>query len=171
MSAAIAPRADPGTAAAPGSEGGGALDSEAWAAQTPAQIHALTVVPVMALDRPTIRALAYAAALGRPAFALHISPTSEEADRFLGYWQAWGDHLPLEVIVSPHRAVVAPLVNYIWTLHRPRPDLTLTVAVPELVDRHWWHRTLYEHIAERLQHALRNLPGVVVTSVPFQVAD
>jgi hypothetical protein len=39
----------------------------------------------MALDRPTIRALAYAAALGQAAFALHISPTSEEADRFLGY--------------------------------------------------------------------------------------
>jgi Amino acid permease len=171
LSAAIAPRADPGTAATSGSEDGGALDSEAWAAETPAQINACTVVPVMALDRPTIRALAYAAALGQPAFALHISPTSEEADRFLGYWQAWGDHLPLEVIVSPHRAVVAPLVNYIWTLHRQRPDLTLTVAVPELVDRHWWHRTLYEHIAERLQRALRNLPSVVVTSVPFQLAD
>ena len=171
LSARIAPRADLGTAGTPGTEGGGALDSEGWAAETPAQIHALTVVPVMALDRATIRALAYAAALGQPAFALHISPTSEEADRFLGYWQAWGDHLPLEVIVSPHRAVVAPLVNYIWTLHRQRPDLTLTVAVPELVDRHWWHRTLYEHIAERLQHALRNLPGVVVTSVPFQLAD
>jgi hypothetical protein len=109
----------------------------------------------MALDRATIRALAYAAALGEPAFALHISPASGEADRFLGYWQAWGDHLPLEVIVSPHRAVVAPLVNYIWTLHRPRPDLTLTVAVPELVHRHWWHRTLYEHIAERLQRGGR----------------
>ena len=170
-SARIAPRAHIGTAVTPDSEGGGALDSEAWAAETPAQIHALTVVPVMALDRATIRALAYAAALGQPAFALHISPTSEEADRFLGYWQAWGDHLPLEVIVSPHRAVVAPLVNYIWTLHRQRPDLTLTVAVPELVDRHWWHRTLYEHIAARLQHALRNLPGIVVTSVPFQLAD
>ena len=135
LSARIAPRAAIGTAATPGSEGGGALDSEAWAAETPAQIHALTVVPVMALDRATIRALAYAAALGQPAFALHISPTSEEADRFLGYWQAWGDHLPLEVIVSPHRAVVAPLVNYIWTLHRQRPDLTLTVAVPVCVPR------------------------------------
>ena len=97
--------------------------------------------------------------------------TAEEADRFLGYWRAWGDHLPLEVIVSPHRAVVAPLVNYLWTLHEQRPDLILTVAVPELVDRHWWHRTLYEHIAERLQRALRNLPGVVVTSVPLQLAD
>jgi len=169
--APTAPRADLGTAAAAGSEGGGALGLEARAAEKPAQIHALTVVPVMALDRASIRALAYAAALGQPALALHISPTTEEAGRFLGYWQAWGDHLPLEVIVSPHRAVVAPLVNYIQTLHRQRPDLTLTVAVPELVDRHWWHRTLYEHIAERLQRALRNLPGVAVTSVPFQLAD
>ena len=67
--------------------------------------------------------------------------------------------------------MVAPLVNYIQTLHRQHPDLTLTVAVPAVVDRHWWHRTLYEHIAERLQRALRNLPGVVVTSVPFQLAD
>jgi hypothetical protein len=95
LSAPIAPRADPGTAATPGSEGGDALDPQARAAQTPAQIHALTVVPVMALDRATIRALAYAAALGRPAFALHISPTSQEADRFLGYWQAWGATCPL----------------------------------------------------------------------------
>jgi hypothetical protein len=47
-----------------------------------------------------------------PAFALHISPTPVEADRFLGYWQARGDHLSLEAIVSPHRAVVALLVNY-----------------------------------------------------------
>jgi hypothetical protein len=66
------------------------------------------IVPVEVMDRAGLQALAYAAALGQPAFALHISPTAEEADRFLGYWRAWGDHLALEVIVSPHRAVVAP---------------------------------------------------------------
>jgi hypothetical protein len=81
------------------------------------------------MDRAGLQALAYAAALGQPAFALHISPTADKAGRFLGYWRAWGDHLPLEVIVSPHRTVIAPLVNYLWTLHEQRPDLTLTVAI------------------------------------------
>lgn len=52
-----------------------------------------------------------------------------------------------------------PLVTYLWTLHEQRPDLTLTVAVPELVDRHWWHRILHEHVAERLQPVLQSLPG------------
>jgi hypothetical protein len=131
----------------------------------------LPIVPVEVMDRAGLQALAYAAALGQPAFALHISPTAEEADRFFGYWQAWSNHLPLEVIVSPHRAVIAPLVNYLWTLHEQRPDLTLTVVVPELVDRHWWHRILHEHVAGRLQRSLQSLPRVVVTSVPFHLAD
>ncbi|HEX9033655.1 MAG TPA: hypothetical protein VF834_17595, partial [Streptosporangiaceae bacterium] len=61
------------------------------------------------------------------------------------------------------------LVNYILTLCRQRPDLTLTVAVPEVVDEHWWHRILYEQTARRLQRTLRNLPGVIVTSVPFRI--
>jgi hypothetical protein len=121
------------------------------------------------MDRAGLQALAYAVALGQPAFALHISPTAEEADRFLDYWRAWGDYLPLEVIVSPHRAVIAPLVSYLRTLHEQRPDLTLTVAVPELVDRHRWHRILHEHVADRLQPTLQSLPRVVVTSVPFHL--
>ncbi|HTS99240.1 MAG TPA: hypothetical protein VMI33_21745 [Streptosporangiaceae bacterium] len=33
-----------------------------------------------------------------------------------------------------------------------------------------WH-PLHEHVAERLQPILRSLPGVVVTSVPFHLAD
>ncbi len=138
-------------------------------ASSPEQIDELTIVPVVVMDRAAMRALAYAAALSQPALALHVSPTTEEADRFVSYWQAWGDHLPLEVIVSPHRAIVAPVVHYILTLHRQRPDLTLTVAVPEVIDEHWWHRTLYEQIAPRLQRTLRTLPGVIVTSVPFQI--
>ncbi len=164
----IAPRVRPAEPLPEGTRESGAV-SEAGRAESPGRARALTLVPVVIMDRAAMRTLAYAAALGQPALALHVSPTTEQADRFISYWQAWGDHLPLEVIVSPHRAVVAPLVSYILTLHRQRPDLTLTVAVPEVVDEHWWHRILYEQIATRLQRTLRTLPGVIVTSVPFQI--
>ncbi|MFY9888880.1 MAG: hypothetical protein WAK71_11280 [Streptosporangiaceae bacterium] len=81
----------------------------------------------------------------------------------------WGDHLPLEVVVSPHRALVAPMVHYIWSLHRERPGLTLTVVLPEIVVRHWWHRPLHNHTASRLRRALRPLHKVVVTTVPVHL--
>ena len=165
------PHPAPGTAGArlPTEQRADGPDAETE--EQPQRIRNLTIVPVVGLDLASMRALAYAASFLQPVLALHISPTQDEADRFRGYWQTWGDHLPLEVVVSPHRALVAPLVHYIWSLHRQRPDLTLTVMLPEIVVRHWWHRPLHNRTASRLRRALRPLPKVVVTTVPFHLTQ
>jgi len=139
--------------------------------ETPEAIHHLTIVPVAVLDRASMRALAYAASLQQPVLALHVSPIEDEAERFRSYWHTWGDHLPLEVLVSPYRAIVAPMINYIVSLHAQRPDLTLTVILPEIVVRHWWHRALHNRTAPRLRRALRPLPKIVVTTVPFHLPN
>jgi amino acid transporter len=137
--------------------------------ESPEEIHHLAIVPVASLDLTSMRALAYAASLQQPVLALHVSPTEDEAERFRNYWREWGDHLPLEVVVSPYRTIVAPLVNDIESLHRQRPDLTLTVILPEIVVRHQWQRILHNGTAPRLRRALRPLPKIVVTTVPFHL--
>jgi hypothetical protein len=137
--------------------------------ESPAEIRHLIIVPLAGLDLPSVRALAYAVSLRLPVLCLHLSPTEEEARRFRDYWRTWGDHLPLEVVVSPHRAIVAPLVNYIAALHRQRPGLTLTVILPEIAVCHWSHRLLHNQTAPRLRRALRPLPKIVITSVPFHL--
>ncbi|MFZ1993501.1 MAG: APC family permease [Solirubrobacteraceae bacterium] len=135
----------------------------------PTEVSHLVVVPIAALDLAALRALAYAASLSVPLLALHVSPSDEEAERFHGYWKAWGDHLPLEVVVSPYRATLAPLANYIEALHRQRPDLTLTVVVPELIPARRWQRLLHNRIAQRLRKMLIQYQGIIVTSVPFHL--
>ncbi|MBV9807122.1 MAG: APC family permease [Solirubrobacterales bacterium] len=137
--------------------------------EAPAEVSNLVIVPVAHLDRVTVRALAYAASLRQPVLALHVSPTEEESQRFHQYWTAWGNHVPLEVIQSPYRAVIPPIVAYIESAHAQRSDLTLTVIVPDLAVRHWWQRPLHENTAVRLRHALAPLSKVVVTSVPLHV--
>lgn len=137
--------------------------------QSPDQLHHFAVVPVAALDRPSMRALAYAASLGTPVLALHISPDEAEAKRFEQYWKAWGDHLPLQVVVSPYRAIVVPLARYIEALHRQRGDVTMTVVLPELIPNHPWQRVMHAGVASRLRRALRNEPRIVVTTVPFHL--
>jgi amino acid transporter len=135
----------------------------------PTEVSHLVIVPIAALDLAALRALAYAASLSVPLLALHVSPSDEEAERFRGYWKAWGDHLPLEVVVSPYRATLAPLANYIEALHRQRPDLTLTVVVPELIPARRWQGLLHNHIAQRLRKMLIQDQGIIVTSVPFHL--
>lgn len=137
-------------------------DDTTSAEETPEALHHLTLVP--------LAALAYAASLQQPVLALHLSPTKEEAERFRAYWQVWGDHLPLEVVVSPYRVLVAPLIHYIELVHKQCPDLTVTVILPEIVVRHWWHRLLHNRTASRLRRSLRPLPKIVVTTVPFHLS-
>jgi len=164
---------DPGDAEERGAEkrgrGGEARSQDQEAEETPEQIHHLVLVAVASLDLPSMRALAYAASLQQPVLVLHVSPSDDEAERFGGYWRTWGDHLPLEVVVSPYRAIVAPMVNYIEALHRQSPELTMTVILPEIVVRHPWQRILHNGTAPRLRRALRPLPKIVVTTVPFHL--
>jgi amino acid transporter len=139
-------------------------------AQTdPSQVSSFAVVPVAVLDLAALRALAYAVSLSQPVLALHVSPSEQEAERFRSAWAAWGDHLPLELVVSPYRAVVAPLANYIEALHRQRPDVTLTLVVPEIVVARRWQRVLHGRIAMRLRAALIAYEGIVITTVPFHL--
>ena len=140
-------------------------------AENPNEILHLVVVPVARLDLPALHAMAYATSLGQPAFAVHISPDEEEGDRFREEWQDWGDHLRLEVIDSPYRAIIPPLAHYLQALHAMRPDTTLTVILPEIVVKRWWHRPLHSPTPQRLRRALRALPGIVVTSVPIHVPE
>ncbi|MBV7668427.1 APC family permease [Streptomyces halstedii] len=137
--------------------------------ELPQEINLLSVVAVATLDLASMRALAYAASSLQPVLAVHISVTEEEARRFRGYWTRWGDHLPLEIVVSPYRATVVPLVHYVEALHRQHPELTLTVILPEVVTRHRRHQFLHSRTAARLRRALRPLPKVVVTTVPFHL--
>jgi amino acid transporter len=141
----------------------------AEAQDNPDEVHSFAVVPIAALDLAALHALAYAVSLGQPVLAVHVSPTEAEAERFTRSWQAWGDHLPLEVVVSPYRATVAPLANYIAALHRQRPDVTLTLVVPEIVVAKRWQRLLHNRIGARLRASLIAYQGIIITTVPFHL--
>ncbi|HLM51680.1 MAG TPA: APC family permease, partial [Solirubrobacteraceae bacterium] len=158
---------------APGAGGPGALAGAGSAAgeraDAPDELALMTVVCLTTLDLPALRALAYAASLGQPVLAVHISPDEDDARRFAKRWAAWGDHLPLEIVSSPYRAVVAPLTRYLEALAAQRPDLTLTVVVPQQVAGRWWMQPLHDHVGRRLHRALRARPGIIVTMVPFHL--
>jgi hypothetical protein len=90
-------------------------------------------------------------------------------ERFRRDWEIWGDHLPLEIVLSPFRATVAPLAHYIAALHRQRTDLTLTLVVPEIVVARPWQRVLHSRFSPRLRRALLSYEGIVISTVPFHL--
>ena len=138
-------------------------------AEAPDELSHLTVVPLASLDRASLRALAYAVSMSHPTLALHVCPDPDSGVRMREYWHVFGDHVPLEIVVSPYRSLVAAILNYLGAVHAQRPDLTLTVVLPELVPARLWQRILHNQAARRLRAALRTHPGCVVISVPFHL--
>jgi hypothetical protein len=100
---------------------------------------------------------------------VHLSPDDDEAQRFRREWDTWAVPLRLEIVVSPYRAIVAPLAHYIEMLQAQRPELTTTVILAEVVVDRPWHQLLHSKLAVRLRLALRTEPSIVITTIPFHL--
>ncbi len=85
-------------------------------------------------------------------------------------WGLWGGGVRLEIVNSPYRLLVEPLVGYIrHVAARRQPNEVITVVVPQFVPRRQWHNALHAQTAMMLRLALVFEPGIVITSVPYQV--
>lgn len=132
----------------------------------------LGIVLVSTLHKPTLRALSYARAL-RPdrLEALTVSVDRDEALALRERWEEYGIDVPLKVIDSPYREVTRPVVEYVRSLRRESPRDVVAVFIPEYVVGHWWENLLHNQSALWLKSRLLFTPGVMVTSVPWQLSS
>ncbi|WP_204073965.1 APC family permease [Planotetraspora phitsanulokensis] len=136
----------------------------------PARNHA--VVLVSKIHKPTLRALAYAKAT-RPSTleAVTVSVDADEAARLQEEWDRRGIPVPLKILDSPYREITGPVLEYVKSLRRRSPRDVVSVYIPEYVVGHWWEHLLHNQSALRLKGRLLFKPGVMVTSVPWQLAS
>jgi amino acid transporter len=134
----------------------------------PSRNHA--VVLVSKLHLPTLRALAYARAT-RPDVLEAVTVSVDDAET-RDLVRRWGDsdiRVPLKVIASPYREITRPILDYVKRVSKESPRNVVTVFLPEYVVGHWWEHLLHNQSALRLKGRLLFMPGVMVTSVPWQL--
>jgi len=134
----------------------------------PSRSHA--VVLVSKIHKPTLRAVNFARAM-RPsvleAVTVNVDPVETKA--LQEEWDRRGIPVPLKVLDSPFREITDPVVDYVKSIRRASPRDIVTVLIPEYVVGHWWEHLLHNQSALRLKGRLLFSPGVMVTSVPWQL--
>jgi amino acid transporter len=126
------------------------------------------VVLVEALDRATIGALQYARQLNPLRLtALHIAVDPDRARELCKLWSKVDIPVPLEVVDSPDRNLLATAQAVVGEL--VRPDTEVTVLVPKRRYATLWRRVLHDNSSTGLVKALGSLDGVNVTIVPFKL--
>ncbi len=134
----------------------------------PSRNHAIVLVSTLHL--PTLRALAYARAT-RPDVleAVTVNVDDVSTRDLLAQWEAREVPVPLKVVESPYREITKPVVDYVKRARSDNPRNVVTVFIPEYVVGHWWEQILHNQSALRLKGRLLFEPGVMVTSVPWQL--
>ncbi|MEU4480041.1 APC family permease [Micromonospora sp. NPDC023966] len=136
----------------------------------PARNHA--IVLVSKLHQPTLRAIAYARAT-RPDTLTAVTVNVDDKDTrdLQAEWERRELPVPLTVIDSPYREITRPILNFVASTRRESPRDVVTVFIPEYVVGRWWENLLHNQSALRLKGRLLFEPGVMVTSVPWQLAS
>lgn len=135
----------------------------------PSRIHA--VVLVSQLNEPTLKALSFARAI-RPSSvtALRVDTSPERTAKLRRDWLEREIPVPLAVVASQYRDLTAPVLAYLRAM-RVGPRDIVEVFIPEYVVGHWWEQVLHNQSALRLKTRLLYMPGVMVTSVPYQLGS
>jgi len=136
----------------------------------PSRVHA--IVLVSKLHKPTMRALAYArVSKANTLEALTVELDHDETVALLEQWDALAIPVPLKVVASPYRELVRPVITYVKQVRKASPRDVVTVYIPEYVVGRWWEQILHNQTALRLKGRLLFMPGVMVTSVPYQLSS
>nr|BFE68704.1 APC family permease [Actinoplanes digitatis] len=134
----------------------------------PSRNHA--VVLVSKVHKPTLRALAYARAT-RPdtLTAVTVNVDDKDTRRIQEEWERHQIPVSLTVVDSPYREITRPIIDFVKSVRRSSPRDVVTVFVPEYVVGRWWEHLLHNQSALRIKGRLLFEPGVMVTSVPWQL--
>jgi len=136
----------------------------------PSRTH--SIVLVSSLHMASRRALRYARAT-RPDVleAITVNVDDRDTRKLVSEWEASDITVPLKVIASPYREITRPVIDYVRRVRREHPRDVVTVFIPEYVVGHWWEQILHNQSALRLKGRLLFEPGVMVTSVPWQLSS
>ena len=136
----------------------------------PSRVH--SIVLVSKIHKPTLRALAYAKLMRSDKLeAVSISVDTAETKALKEEWERRGINVPLKILDSPYREITRPVIDYVKGLRRESPRDVVSVIIPEYVVGHWYEHLLHNQSALRLKGRLLFTPGVMVTSVPYQLVS
>ena len=130
----------------------------------------VVIVPIARLDRAALQALAFARSVSPTVKAVHVSTSRTSADEFRARWNRLETDVALDVLESPFRSLVQPLLRYIDAIDKS-DDRPITIVLSEFGPRHWWEWLLHSQTAFRLKAALLFRPNTIVIDVPYHYQD
>ncbi|MBR7834423.1 amino acid permease [Actinospica durhamensis] len=129
----------------------------------------LVIVPVGQISRLTEYALTAALSFGDEVVAVSIHLDPEYSERFRAAWEEWNPGVRLEVVESPHRSLIHPILDYVRQAQCDGRQIA--VLIPEVEPRRRRYRILQNQRGLLLATVLRARTDVLVCTLPYRLTS
>jgi hypothetical protein len=131
----------------------------------------LIIVIVTALNRETVEAVRYAVKRCQEVRVVHVDLDAACAAELTDGWARWGSGTALEILESPFRSFVEPILTYVCKVETEKSSLLIAVLLPEVIPHRWWQTLLHNRWSVQLRGALISRPRVtVLTTLAWPLA-
>jgi hypothetical protein len=134
------------------------------------------VIPISGVHRGIVDAMDFARSISSDVTVVYVELEPGDAEAVREKWNRWWPDIPLEVVSSPYRSIIQPLLDFLEATDLEHQDGQLaTVILPEFVPAKWWQSLLHNQTGWLLKAALfyhrRVQPGMqrVVIDVPYRL--
>jgi amino acid transporter len=135
------------------------------------------VLPVSGVHRGIVEAMNFAQSLSNRITAVYIELEPGSAEEIRKEWSEWWPDVPLDIVPSPYRSIVFPLLEYLDQTDIDHNDGQQAVLLlPEFIPTRWWQGFLHNQSAWLIRLALlyrKRKKGYqrVVIEIPFHLRD
>ncbi len=143
--------------------------------------HPIAVVTIDRWSNITRQGIEFASRLSPDVIALHVDP-SESSQLLQDDWERYveqpfraaGKEPPkLDLLPSPYRFVIIPIVQFILDLSKKYPARSIIVVIPELVEDRWYEYFLHNQRGRLLEWVLlaRGNERIFTVSAPWYAGE
>ena len=129
------------------------------------------LVLVASLNKGVLPALEYAKSISKRVEAVHVELNPEATIQLQKDWEDWGSGIPLTVLKSPFRSLSGPLLKYIDEVDKRHEHDIVTIIIPEIMAKKWWHNLMHNQTAIAIKTMLMFKPGKVVTTIRYHLSE
>jgi hypothetical protein len=133
------------------------------------------VIPISGIHRGMVGAVNFARSISENVTAVYMELEPGAGEKTRAEWEAWWPDVPMVIVPSPYRSIVAPLLQFLDETDMQHNDGQLaTVVLPDFIPSRWWEALLHNQTAWLIKAALlyhRRQHGLerVIIDVPFHL--
>jgi amino acid transporter len=141
----------------------------------------IAIVPIDRWSNITRQGIEFASRLSTEVIVVHVEPDDHDEllhddwDRYVERpFRAAGKEPPkLQILPSPYRFIVIPIVQYVLDLSTKNPGRTIIVVIPQLVENKWYENFLHNQRGRLLEWVLlvRGNERIFTVSAPWYVGE